>query len=49
MFLDNCCRYHSAKEDYKEYLDRIISLKIVDSIDEAIAHINYYNISTLKL
>lgn len=26
-----------------EYLDRIISLKIVDDIDEAIAHINRYN------
>lgn len=31
-------------EDYgKEYLDKIISLKVVDSIEEAIAHINYYN------
>ncbi len=34
----------AKEEDYaREYLDRIISLKIVDSIDEAIAHINYYN------
>jgi len=34
----------AKEEDYAtEYLDRIISLKIVDSIDEAIAHINYYN------
>ncbi len=34
----------AAEEDYgKEYLDRFISLKIVDSIEEAIAHINYYN------
>lgn len=32
------------EEDYgKEYLDRFISLKIVDTIEEAIAHINYYN------
>ncbi len=34
----------ATEEDYgKEYLDRFISLKIVDSIEEAIAHINYYN------
>ncbi|MGB8453758.1 MAG: glutamate-5-semialdehyde dehydrogenase [Anaerocolumna sp.] len=34
----------ATEEDYgKEYLDRLISLKIVDSIEEAIAHINYYN------
>ncbi len=34
----------AKEEDYAtEYFDRIISLKIVDSIDEAIAHINYYN------
>ena len=26
-----------------EYLDKIISIKIVDSIDEAILHINKYN------
>ena len=34
-----------ATEDdfYKEYLDRLISVKIVDSIDEAIAHINKHN------
>ncbi|MBO5197327.1 MAG: glutamate-5-semialdehyde dehydrogenase [Lachnospiraceae bacterium] len=32
------------EEDFgKEYLDRLISLKIVDSLDEAIAHINHYN------
>lgn len=32
------------EEDWgMEYLDRIISLKIVDSIDEAIDHINRYN------
>ncbi|QHQ62428.1 glutamate-5-semialdehyde dehydrogenase [Anaerocolumna sedimenticola] len=34
----------ATEEDYgKEYLDRFISLKVVDSIDEAIAHINCYN------
>jgi glutamate-5-semialdehyde dehydrogenase len=34
----------ATEEDYAtEYLDRIISLKVVDSIDEAIVHINYYN------
>ena len=34
----------ATTEDWgTEYLDRIISLKVVDSIDEAIDHINYYN------
>lgn len=34
----------AAEEDWgKEYLDRIISLKSVDSIDEAVLHINKYN------
>ncbi|NLZ83066.1 MAG: glutamate-5-semialdehyde dehydrogenase [Clostridiales bacterium] len=34
----------ASEEDYgTEYLDKIISLKVVDSIDEAIDHINYYN------
>ena len=34
----------AAKEDWgKEYLDRIISLKSVDSIEEAVFHINKYN------
>jgi glutamate-5-semialdehyde dehydrogenase len=34
----------AEEEDYgKEYLDRFISLKIVGTIEEAIAHINYYN------
>lgn len=34
----------ATEEDYRtEYLDLIISLKVVDSIDEAIAHINCYN------
>ena len=37
--------FHVASEEdwSKEYLDYILSLKIVDSIDEAIAHINRYN------
>ncbi|MGN0243721.1 MAG: glutamate-5-semialdehyde dehydrogenase [Lachnospiraceae bacterium] len=34
----------ATDEDWgTEYLDRIISMKVVDSIDEAIAHINRYN------
>ncbi len=34
----------ATEEDYgTEYLDKIISMKIVDSIEEAIAHINHYN------
>lgn len=34
----------AAEEDWgTEYLDAVISLKIVDSIEEAIAHINRYN------
>ena len=34
----------ATEEDYgTEYLDKIISLKVVDSIEEAIAHINRYN------
>lgn len=34
----------ATEEDfYTEYLDYIISIKIVDSIDEAIAHINEHN------
>jgi len=34
----------ATEEDfYKEYLDRFISLKIVSSLDEAIAHINEHN------
>lgn len=34
----------ATEEDYyTEYLDRRISLKIVDHLDEAIAHINKYN------
>ncbi len=34
----------ATEEDWgKEYLDYIVSLKLVDSVDEAIAHINTYN------
>lgn len=34
----------ASEEDYgTEYLDKIISLKVVDSIEEAIAHINHYS------
>lgn len=34
----------ATEEDFgTEYLDKIISVKIVDSIEEAIEHINYYN------
>ena len=34
----------ATEEDWgKEYLDYIMSCKIVDSVDEAIAHINKYN------
>ena len=36
--------HEASEEDWgREYLDRIISLKVVDSVDEAIAHINRYN------
>ena len=34
----------ATPEDYgKEYLDYILSIRTVDSLDEAIAHINRYN------
>lgn len=34
----------ATEEDYgKEYLDYIISMKVVSSVEEAIAHINQYN------
>lgn len=34
----------ATEEDYgTEYLDKIISLKVVNSIEEAIVHINYYS------
>lgn len=36
--------YPATEEDWGcEYLDAVISLKLVDSIDEAITHINHYN------
>jgi glutamate-5-semialdehyde dehydrogenase len=37
------CTPATEEDYYTEYLDKIISLKVVDSIDEAIAHINHYN------
>ncbi len=47
---DECCCalcegfVPAAEEDYgTEYLDKIISLKLVNSIEEAIEHINYYS------
>ena len=46
---ENCCRLNpqiipATDEDWgQEYLDYILSAKIVDSIDEAIDHINKYN------
>lgn len=35
----------SEEDFYKEYLDLFISVKVVDTIDEAIAHINHYSTS----
>jgi len=46
---ERACALHkglvpATEEDYAtEYLDKIISLKVVDSIEEAIAHINHYS------
>jgi glutamate-5-semialdehyde dehydrogenase len=46
---ERACALHqglmpASEEDYAtEYLDKIISLKVVRSIEEAIAHINYYS------
>ena len=38
------CVVPATEEDYgKEYLDYILSVKTVGSVDEAIAHINKYN------
>ena len=35
---------HATEEDWgKEYLDYILSIKVVSSVEEAIAHINKYN------
>lgn len=42
VYLKNCI--DATEEDYgKEYLDYILSLKTVENIEEAIAHINHYN------
>lgn len=40
-----CNEMEEAEEEdfYKEYLDLFLSVKVVDSIDEAIDHINHYN------
>lgn len=40
-----CPQMETATEEdfYKEYLDRFLSVKVVASIDEAIAHINEHN------
>lgn len=42
-----CSSLSAATEEdyYTEYLDKIISLKVVDSIEEAITHINHYSTS----
>ena len=41
-YLEDCIP--ATEDDYgKEYLDYIISMKTVSSVDEAIAHINKYN------
>ena len=46
---ENCCRLNgqivpASEEDWgREYLDYILSAKVVESLDEAIAHINKYN------
>ena len=46
---ERACAMHrgivpATEEDYAtEYLDKIISLKVVNSIEEAITHINYYS------
>ena len=35
---------HATEEDWgKKYLDYILSIKVVSSVEEAIAHINKYN------
>lgn len=37
------CKPAKEEDYYAEYLDKIISLKVVDSTEEAISHINHYN------
>lgn len=42
--MDNVKITHATKDDWsKEYLDLILSIKVVDSLNEAIEHINKYN------
>jgi glutamate-5-semialdehyde dehydrogenase len=36
------CRPAESEADYKEYLDYILTIKTVDSMGEAISHINHY-------
>lgn len=36
------CREATEEDWYTEYLDKILSIKVVDSLEEAIAHINHY-------
>ena len=36
------CEVMTQEEFHTEYLDLIISVKLVDSVEEAISHINYY-------
>jgi glutamate-5-semialdehyde dehydrogenase len=36
------CRQAKSEADFKEYLDYIFTIKTVDSLEEAIAHINRY-------
>jgi glutamate-5-semialdehyde dehydrogenase len=40
MLID--CKPATEDDWYTEYLDKILSIKIVSSIDEAIYHINHY-------
>ena len=46
---ENCCRLNgqivpATEGDWgREYLDYILSAKVVENLDEAIAHINKYN------
>lgn len=43
MVLDGSIKSASEEDYYTEYNDYIIAVKIVDGVDEAIAHINKYN------
>lgn len=43
-YIDPAFAKEACEEDWgREYLDYIVSMKTVDSVDEAIAHINRYN------